>query len=132
VSTDAKRSRARRRFRDFNDFVDCSLATLTPSAVAAWLVIFRDVKADTGLARVGQADIARRAGVTDRTVRTALRELVDAGLLKVVRQGRLGAGPSVYKVRGANPDRFDQPEAGVRLQPEVRPPPPRKPASAVP
>lgn len=99
------RSRARGRFAEVNGFIDYTLATLTPSAVAVWLVLWRDTKPD-GLARTGQVDIARRAGVTDRTVRQALRELTEAGLVKVVRKGRLGSGPSTYRVRGVNPDRL--------------------------
>ena len=107
MSRTGKKVQARSRFRDFNGFVDVSLAGLTRSAIAVWLVLFRDTKADTGVARTGQADIARRAGISARAVRKALTELIEAGLVKVVRQGRLGTGPSQYKVRGVNPDRFE-------------------------
>lgn len=104
MSRTGKKQQARRRFHDFNGFVDVSLAHLTRSAVAVWLVLFRDARAETGLARTGQADIARRAGISERSVRKALTELIDAGLVKVVVQGRLGTGPSLYKIRGVNPN----------------------------
>lgn len=94
------------RFAEINGFVDCTLAHLTPSAVAVWLILWRDTKPN-GLARTGQADLARRAGVTERAVRKALVQLIAAKLLKVVRRGRAGAGPSAYRVRGVNPDRTE-------------------------
>src|SRR4051812_46044500 len=81
------------RFAEINGFVDCSMAHLTPSAVAVWLILWRDTKPG-GLARTGQADLARRAGVTERAVRKALAELIAAKLAKVVRRGRAVAGPS--------------------------------------
>lgn len=97
--------RGRGRFAEVNGFIDFTLATLTPTAAAVWLILWRDTKPN-GLARTGQADLARRAGKSERAVRKALTELAAAGLVKVVRKGRLGAGPSVYRVRGVNPDRF--------------------------
>src|SRR5689334_18002556 len=100
----AARKRARGRFAEVNGFIDYTLATLTPTAAAVWMILWRDTKPD-GMARTGQADLARRAGKTDRAVRKALAELAAAGLLKVVRRGRAGVGPSTYRVRGVNPDR---------------------------
>lgn len=96
-------SHASDRFAQINGFVDCTLAHLTLSAVAVWLILWRDTKPN-GLARTGQADLARRAGVTERAVRKALTELEAAKLVRVVRRGRAGAGPSTYRVRGVNPD----------------------------
>ena len=95
--------RARDRFAEINGFVDYTLAHLTPSAVAVWLILWRDTKPNE-LARTGQADLARRAGVSERAVRKALVELVQRKLVKVVHRGRAGVGPSVYRVRGVNPD----------------------------
>lgn len=91
------------RFAEINGFVDYTLASLTPAAVAVWLILWRDTKSN-GLARTGQADLARRAGVTERAVRNALKELCVAKLLKVIKVGRVGTGPSTYLVRGVNPD----------------------------
>jgi hypothetical protein len=91
------------RFAEINGFIDYTLANLTPSAVAVWLILWRDTKPN-GLARTGQADLARRAGVTERAVRKALASLCATKLVKVVRRGRAGAGPSTYRVRSVNPD----------------------------
>src|SRR5262245_601724 len=95
------RRRSRGRFEEINGFIDLSMAKLTPAARSVWLIWWRDTKPD-GLARTGQADIARRAGVSDRAVRDALAELIREGLVKVVRKGRLGVGPSTYRVRGVD------------------------------
>lgn len=86
------------RFAALNAFTDCALAGLTSAEVKVWLILFRDTKAATGTARTGQADIARRAGLKPRTVRYALASLETKGMVRVVRRGRLSAGPSVYRV----------------------------------
>ncbi len=103
-----RRSGRGERFAALNSFVDFALAGLTGAEAKAWLIVFRDVKAATGTARTGQADIARRAGLEPRTVRYALASLAAKGLVHVVRRGRLNAGPSVYRVHptgatGGNP-----------------------------
>ena len=85
------------RFAVLNAFTDCSLAKLTGSEAKVWLILFRDTKAATGTARTGQADIARRAGLSVRAVQIALRKLETKGLVEIVRRGRLGAGPSQYR-----------------------------------
>ena len=87
------------RFAVLNDFVDFALADLTGAEAKVWLILFRDTKAATGTARTGQADIARRAGLSPRGVRKALDKLQAKGLAKLVRRGRLNKGPSVYRVR---------------------------------
>jgi hypothetical protein len=92
----------RGRFAEINEFIDFSMANLTPAARSVWLILWRDTKPN-GLARTGQANLARRAGVTERAVRMALTELTSGGLVRVVRKGRVGAGPSTYRVRGINP-----------------------------
>ena len=86
------------RFAELNTFVDFSLAGLGRSEIAVWLVLFRDTKRD-GIARTGQEDIARRASISERTVRRAIRRLEKRGLLVVVRRGGLSSGPSAYRVR---------------------------------
>jgi hypothetical protein len=90
------------RFGVLNGFVDVELRTLTRAELAVWLVLYRDTKPD-GTARTGQTDLARRAGVTTRGVRKALTRLIAVGLVEVIRRGRLGCGPSVYRVRGTRP-----------------------------
>ena len=90
------------RWSQLNGFVDVTLRDLTPAEVRVWLVLFRDTKPD-GTARTGQADIARRAGLSVRMVKKAVKKLTDRGLLKVLLRGRINVGPSTYKVRGVNP-----------------------------
>lgn len=90
------------RFAEINAFIDHTMHALTPAERAVWLILWRDTK-PTGLATVGQADLGRRAGCDPRTVRRATDGLVGKGLVRVVRVGRIGAGPSVYRVRPVNP-----------------------------
>lgn len=92
------------RFQSINAFIDVTMAGLTPAARSVWLILWRDTK-PTGLAQTSQESLARRAGVTDRAVRTALQLLVSAGLLTVVHRGSLRAGASIYRVRPLAPER---------------------------
>ena len=94
-----KRPARSERFAALNAFTDCALADLTGSEVKVWLILFRDTKAATGTARTGQADIARRAGLSRRGVQVALDKLTAKGLVRLVRRGRVNAGPSTYRVR---------------------------------
>ena len=91
------RARSGERFRTLNAFVDFTMADLKPSERAVWFVLFRDTKRD-GIARTSERDIARRAGVSDRMVRYALKALERRGLVRIVRRGRLQTGPSSYRV----------------------------------
>lgn len=86
------------RFAALNAFTDCALADLTGAEAKVWLILFRDTKAATGTARTGQADLARRAGLSRRGVQVALDTLTAKGLVQLVRRGRLSAGPSTYRV----------------------------------
>ncbi len=79
-----------------NTFTDFTLSGLTGAEVKVWLILFHDTK-KTGTARTGQADIARRAGVTVRGVQKVLDKLTAKGLVTVVRRGRLNCGPSIYR-----------------------------------
>jgi hypothetical protein len=92
----AKRGRSE-RFALLNAFVDVTLANLTGAEAKVWLILYRDTKAN-GVARTGQADLARRAGLDVRTVRRAVASLEAKGMLQIVRRGRLNAGPSTYRV----------------------------------
>ena len=97
-----KRHTRSERFAVLNAFVDFGLADadLTGAETKVWLILFRDTKAE-GTARAGQADIARRAGLSVRGVKLALRNLKAKGMVDVVRRGHLNAGPSVYRVHPA-------------------------------
>jgi len=98
-ATKPKRRNRSERFAVLNAFVDFGIADakLTPAEALVWLVLFRDTKAN-GLARTGQTDIARRAGLSVRGVKKAIRTLTAKGMVRVLNRGRLNVGPSVYRV----------------------------------
>ena len=95
--TSASNRNSRNRFAAVNAFLDVSARTLPPSACLVWVLLWRDTKPE-GLARTSQQDMAERLGLTVKTVKLALRTLRAAGLLEVVHRGRIGAGPSVYRL----------------------------------
>ena len=98
-----KRRAARsERFATLNAFADFALAALTGAEAKVWLILFRDTKAATGTARTGQADLARRAGLSLRAVKLAVRSLRAKGMLHLVRRGRLNGGPSVYRIHSTS------------------------------
>ncbi len=84
------------RFAVLNGFVDCSLAGLSRSELATWLILYRDTR--NGTVATSQGEIARRAGLSVRAVGKAVRRLIAAGLLVVVFQGGLNRGPSRLRV----------------------------------
>lgn len=90
------------RFGVLNEFVDCSLAGLTKSELLVWLVLYRDTR--NGTARTAQSDIARRSGVSVRSVQTAIAKLQARGLLVCVHRGGLNVGPNRYRVRPIRTD----------------------------
>ena len=86
----------RDRFAVLNEFVDLSLQGLTKAEIGTWLVLYRDTR--NGTAKTSQAYIAKRLGVSSRSVRNAISKLAALGLLVVVYQGGLNKGLSVYRV----------------------------------
>jgi CRP-like cAMP-binding protein len=92
-----KARKAKTRFSALNTFVDATLAELTGAETKVWLILFRDVH--NGVARTGQADIARRAGLTVRGVQKAIQKLEAKGLIEIAYRGRLNQGPSCYRLR---------------------------------
>lgn len=91
------RAPAGARFKQLNTFIDFSVADLTRTEIAVWLVLFRDTR--EGTARTSMRDIARRAGCSVRAVGTAVARLEARGLLKVVHRGGMNRGTSRYRVR---------------------------------
>lgn len=91
------RRQTRDRFELLNGFVDFTAGTLSRSELLVWLTLYRDTR--DGIAKTGQADVARRTGLGERTVRWALGRLERRGLLVVVRRGGVQRGPSSYRVR---------------------------------
>jgi DNA-binding MarR family transcriptional regulator len=88
---------AKGRFAVLNAFVDYSLAALDHPSRSVWFLLYRDTRPD-GLARTAQADIARRIGMSTRTVKRAVHNLESLGLLTVKYRGGLGGRVSVYRV----------------------------------
>ena len=84
------------RFGELNAFVDCSMAGLSRAEALTWLVLWRDTK--NGTVRTSAADIARRIGAIRKAVTNALAVLRKRGLLRLVHQGGLTGGVSVYHV----------------------------------
>jgi predicted transcriptional regulator len=86
----------RERFAVLNAFIDCAMCGLGRNDVTVWLVLYRDTR--DGTACTSQADIARRAGVAERTVRRTIGRLKRCGLVSVVYRGGIRRGPSSYRV----------------------------------
>ena len=91
-----KSSKSRDRFTVLNNFVDFTMRELKAADVRVWFVLYRDTK--DGTVATSQVDIARRAGVSDRTVRRVIRRLERLGLLKTVHRGGLQRGLSRYRI----------------------------------
>jgi hypothetical protein len=89
------------RFATLNAFADFTAGTLERSELLVWLVLFRDER--HGIARTGQADIARRTRLGERTVRMAISSLRKRGLLELARRGGVRQGPSSYRLRPVEP-----------------------------
>lgn len=92
-----KRRTRSERFGVLNAFVDMGMADLTGAETKVWLLLFRDTKG-TGTARTAQTDLARRAGLSVRHAKRAVRQLQAKGFIRVVHRGRLNVGPSIYTV----------------------------------
>lgn len=99
-----KTRKAAERFATMNAFVDVTMRNLHRTQALLWFCLWRDTKPN-GTARTSQADLARRVGVSDRSIRRAIAALRGRGLLEVTYRGGLGRGPSAYVVRAVPPDR---------------------------
>ena len=73
------------------------MAELSKAELATWLCLYRDTR--NGTACTSQADIARRSGLSVRSVKYAVKRLLDVGLLERVFRGGLNRGPSRYRVQ---------------------------------
>lgn len=80
-----------------NQFLDRTARTLHPSAALVWLQLLRDERG--GTARTAVTDLARRCGLSPRTVKRRLAELKAAHLVEVVQCGSQDTGPTIYKLR---------------------------------
>ena len=84
------------RFAVLNNFVDFTMRELTGSDVRVWLILYRDTK--NGTAATARSDIAKRAGLSVKSVSKSIKSLAGCGLLKIVHQGGLNRGMSRYRV----------------------------------
>lgn len=89
-----RRSRSA-RFGMLNRFVDETMSRLTDAETKVWLAMFRSATGD--VVTVSQAVLAKRSGVTERSVRRAIVSLVRRGLLAVVSRGGQGH-PGRYRI----------------------------------
>ena len=96
VSNPKRTAATSNRFGELNAFVDCSMAGLSRAEALTWLVLWRDTRNDT--VRTSMTDVARRIGASRRAVSDALSKLRKCGLLKLIHQGGLTGGVSVYHV----------------------------------
>ncbi len=84
------------RFEKLNSFVDVTLKNLTMAESKVWLILYRDER--DGIVQTSQVSIAKRAGLSERSVTTAVRLLQKRGLLHVLYQGGLNRGTSRYRL----------------------------------
>jgi DNA-binding transcriptional ArsR family regulator len=96
------RRRANQRFACLNCFIDSTLHRVNRSAGLTWLVLFRGADPDRYVT-MAQTDIASRSGLDARTVKRALKELRNLGLVKLVRVGTRGRVASTYRIRPTVP-----------------------------
>jgi len=104
TGTNGQRTKAKSdkvgRFQVLNQFVDESAKEFNTTAVAVWLVLWRETKPD-GLAKVSFNQIGERLGISRRSVMRSVSLLVEAKLVKVVSRGTAtGHMPSTYRVFG--------------------------------
>ena len=85
------------RFFELNSFVDVTLRDLGGTEAKVWMILWRDTKSN-GKVATSQTDLAKRAGVSVRSIYTALKTLESKRLLTQIRKGRIGTGASVYRV----------------------------------
>jgi hypothetical protein len=89
-------SRLYKKVKAFNAFIDESLRGLKPSEAGVWLVLFRFAR--DGVARVSQATVAERSGLSEKTVTRSIRALKRFGLVRIEHQGGLGKGANRYRL----------------------------------
>jgi hypothetical protein len=77
---------AKGRFVILNAFVDNQKRKMSTTAIAAWMVLYRHGQAD-GTVRIGIELIADRIGTSESTAKRAVKELREAGFVKVLEAG---------------------------------------------
>lgn len=92
----SRQRKAADRFAVLNAFVDGPMRELSRAEIATWLALYRDTW--NGVAEASQKHIAKRTGMTDRTIRRAIGGLLRRKLLKLVYRGGLNRGASKYRL----------------------------------
>lgn len=95
------------RFKMLNAFVDSTLCTLEPSAAAVWLVLFRCAR--NGFAKCSHTLIAKRTGLSTKTVSRAVTALTERGLVERI-SGGIPGKISQYRIRGVAAKAKHQPD----------------------
>lgn len=86
------------RWARLNAFVDHNIALLPKgSSVAAWLVLFRHANRQNQVS-MGAGRLAELLVVDRRTAQRAVQDLVDAGVVRVIRRGGIRAGANTYQL----------------------------------
>ncbi|MEO1236624.1 MAG: helix-turn-helix domain-containing protein [Planctomycetota bacterium] len=91
----AKRSSTNRWAR-FNQFVDVTMRKLKPSESAVWVYLYRHERNGTADASVRQ--IAEATGLHRNVAHRALQQLIELGLVEVLRLSRHHGEASVYRL----------------------------------
>lgn len=80
-----------------NRFLDSSARLLSPASVLVWMLLWRDERG--GTVRTAVSDLARRSGLSARTVKRALRVLREGGFVATDHRGTPTTGPTVYRLQ---------------------------------
>jgi DNA-binding transcriptional ArsR family regulator len=112
----------RRLFRVMidSDFIDNKLAEIDGNALKVYLVLLRHARRGSGLCWPSRKRIAKSTGLSKPTITKALRTLVKAGLVTVIRLKRHdgGDGRSHFRVELARKVEKNAPEPANQEQPE--------------
>ena len=96
-SSRRKPNRTANRFQVLNEFVDSSMVGLSKVELGVWFILYRDTKPN-GSASTSMSDMARRIGVSRRSVVTAVSQLERRGLITVAFRGGFRKGMNIYRV----------------------------------
>lgn len=93
------------RFRVLNAFVDFTAGELRRAELLVWITLYRDTR--DGVATSSQRDIAKRCGVSRKTVERSIVSLMERDLLILVKQGGYRQGSASYRVLPMSREKLD-------------------------
>lgn len=85
------------RWQLLNSFVDFGQRQIPSRAVRVWLAMFRKANRN-GVVQIGVEEMAKKAGVEDRTIFNALRDLEDAKFIHQTSRGNRNKGVSRFQL----------------------------------